>query len=195
MNITDIDDKIIQRSQEQNVNFNDLARKWETAFLEDMENLSVRQPTVLTRVSEHLPEIIEFIERLIEKGIAYTKSGSVYFDTREFKKSHEYAKLSQVQVEDDSADFVLWKASKTNEPFWTSPWGNGRPGWHIECSVMASSILGESMDIHSGGVDLKFPHHDNELAQSEAITIAINGLIISYIQGTYILMALKCPNR
>ncbi|OBA23044.1 cysteinyl-tRNA synthetase [Metschnikowia bicuspidata var. bicuspidata NRRL YB-4993] len=171
--------------------FRKLPAFWENKFNQDMERLNVLPPSVTTRVSEYVPEIIEFVEKIIENGFAYsTPDGSVYFDTVRFENhpDHDYAKLqpwnkgslelindgegslsvSETGAKKNSADFALWKASKQGEPAWESKWGPGRPGWHIECSVMASDILGEKMDIHSGGIDLCFPHHDNELAQSEA---------------------------
>lgn len=171
--------------------FRDLPSFWENKFNQDMNKLNVLPPTITTRVSEFVPEIIEFVDKIVENGYAYaTSDGSVYFDTAKFENSpnHSYAKLqpwnkgdmsliddgegsltsSNQESKKNQADFALWKSSKPGEPFWNSKWGNGRPGWHIECSVMASDILGEVIDIHSGGVDLCFPHHDNELAQSEA---------------------------
>lgn len=170
--------------------FNKLSQHWESEFHKDMDALNVLRPNVLTRVSEYVPEIIAFIERIIENGLAYKSNGSIYFDVAKFDKqeNHYYAKLvpeaygdtsslqegegdlsvSEASEKRSSIDFALWKRSKEGEPWWESPWGNGRPGWHIECSVMASIICGESLDIHTGGVDLKFPHHDNELAQAEA---------------------------
>ena len=168
--------------------FQKLSRCYEEEFHQDMRDLGIVPPDVLTRVSEYVPEIVSFIQALVNKGYAYESKGSVYFNTSHFHASdrHQYAKLmpeaalnlEQLQEGEGeltsgeekraSQDFVLWKASKPGEPFWASPWGEGRPGWHIECSVMATEILGGRMDIHSGGVDLKFPHHDNEIAQTEA---------------------------
>jgi cysteinyl-tRNA synthetase len=191
MNITDIDDKIINRANERAMNFLDLSKQYEQEFMVDMKKLNVILPTAITRVSEYIPEIINFISQIISNGFAYASNGSVYFNTREYRKSksHIYGKLVPENVGNTSVmeegegnassigrsdkldvnDFALWKASKENEPFWASPWGNGRPGWHIECSAMCNSIFPQrTIDIHSGGVDLRFPHHDNEIAQSEA---------------------------
>ncbi|XP_063326337.1 cysteine--tRNA ligase, cytoplasmic isoform X2 [Pelmatolapia mariae] len=172
--------------------FSLLPKYWEEDYHKDMEALNVLPPDVLTRVSEYVPEIVEFVRKIVSNGYGYESNGSVYFDTLKFDSSpqHSYAKLVPEAVGDQKAlqegegdlsisaerlsekksqnDFALWKASKPGEPSWDSPWGKGRPGWHIECSAMAGSILGESMDIHGGGFDLRFPHHDNELAQSEA---------------------------
>ncbi|KAG0655612.1 hypothetical protein C6P46_000780 [Rhodotorula mucilaginosa] len=170
--------------------FRDLAAFWEDSFFKSMSALHIERPTTLTRVSEYIPEIVKFVEGIVERGYAYEGGGSVWFDTVKFEGAkggsdgheewhHSYAKLqpwskgNRELLEDgegkrSSADFALWKSSKPGEPAWDSPWGRGRPGWHIECSVMASDVLGSGMDVHSGGVDLAFPHHDNELAQSEA---------------------------
>uniref|UniRef100_A0A2M4BFA8 Cysteine--tRNA ligase, cytoplasmic n=1 Tax=Anopheles marajoara TaxID=58244 RepID=A0A2M4BFA8_9DIPT len=176
----------------ENAIFETLPRYWEDEFHKDMRALNVLPADVLTRVSEYVPEIVTYIERIIGRGLAYEANGSVYFDVARFdgRPEHHYAKLvpeaygdaRQLQEgEGDLStgedrlgekrspnDFALWKASKAGEPWWNSPWGKGRPGWHIECSAMASAICGDYLDIHTGGVDLKFPHHDNELAQSEA---------------------------
>lgn len=168
--------------------FTDLTRTMEDLFFADMKALNVLPPDVITRVTEFVPHIAKFVERIVDKGFAYEAEGSVYFDIAAFEKAgNSYARLRPESRNDKSlqeegegslsknmggkrgaGDFALWKKSKAGEPYWPSKWGNGRPGWHIECSVMASEVLGSSMDIHSGGVDLAFPHHDNELAQSEA---------------------------
>ncbi|KAK0136729.1 Cysteine--tRNA ligase, cytoplasmic [Merluccius polli] len=172
--------------------FSTLPKYWEGEYHTDMDALNVLPPDVLTRVSEYVPEIVDFVKKIVSNGYGYESNGSVYFDTGKFDASqqHSYGKLVPEAVGDQKAlqegegdlsisadrlsekhsqnDFALWKASKPGEPSWDSPWGKGRPGWHIECSAMAGSILGESMDIHGGGFDLRFPHHDNELAQSEA---------------------------
>jgi len=169
--------------------FRQVPAYWEDKFYEDMAALNVRLPDVQTRVSEYVPEIVEYIQKIIENGYAYEASGSVYFDTGKYDghDGHHYAKLepwskgnqeliddgegslgSKLEGKRSQSDFALWKASKPGEPTWDSPWGRGRPGWHIECSVMAGAVLPENIDIHSGGSDLAFPHHDNEIAQSEA---------------------------
>nr|XP_045010671.1 cysteine--tRNA ligase, cytoplasmic isoform X3 [Jaculus jaculus] len=172
--------------------FSKLPKFWEEEFHKDMEALNVLPPDVLTRVSEYIPEIVNFVQKIVDNGYGYVSNGSVYFDTAKFAASekHSYGKLVPEAVGDQKAlqegegdlsvsadclsekrspnDFALWKASKPGEPSWPCPWGKGRPGWHIECSAMASTLLGASMDIHGGGFDLRFPHHDNELAQSEA---------------------------
>lgn len=170
--------------------FENLTRFWENEFNQDMTALNVQKPDVLTRVTEYVPEIVKFIEKIIANGYGYESNGSVYFDVSKFdsKEQHHYAKLvpeafgDTAQLQEGEGDlsgdkgtekrsqndFALWKNSKAGEPAWSSPWGEGRPGWHIECSAMAAEIFKSDIDIHTGGVDLKFPHHDNELAQSEA---------------------------
>ncbi|PQE21779.1 hypothetical protein CJF30_00010990 [Rutstroemia sp. NJR-2017a BBW] len=168
--------------------FTRVTQYWEEQFMQDMDDLNVMKPDVITRVTTYVPQIATFVEKIIEKGFAYESEGSVYFDIGAFEKAgNPYARLrpesrndKALQEEGEGSlsknlggkrgpgDFALWKKSKSGEPSWPSPWGEGRPGWHIECSVMASDVLGSKMDIHSGGIDLAFPHHDNELAQSEA---------------------------
>jgi len=181
VNITDIDDKIINRANEEHVDFRAITRKYSDAFFEGMEKLGVRPATVHPLATEHIDEMIEMIGRLITKGHAYVVNGDVYFDISTFPG---YGKLSgrdvehmqagaRVDVDDrkkNPLDFALWKASKPEEPSWDSPWGPGRPGWHIECSVMSMRYAGDTLDIHAGGQDLIFPHHENETAQSEAAT-------------------------
>jgi cysteinyl-tRNA synthetase len=181
VNITDIDDKIITRAQESNVAPKNLARKFERIFIEDMETLNATLVNAYPRVSDNIPEIIEIVQGLIEKAYAYQVDGDVYFDVT---KSPSYGKLSHQSLDDlragarvavderkrNPADFAVWKNSKTGEPFWESPFGKGRPGWHIECSALSMKYLSEQFDIHGGGRDLIFPHHENEIAQSEAYT-------------------------
>lgn len=180
-NYTDVDDKIIKRADEEGIPWFKVAEKYIKSYEEDMEALNVKEPTFKPRVTEHIREIIEMIDGLINKGFAYEADGDVYFSVRKFP---EYGKLSKRNLDEllagariepgekkkDPLDFALWKKSKEGEPGWESPWGIGRPGWHIECSVMSMKYLGETMDIHGGGLDLIFPHHENEIAQSEAYT-------------------------
>ena len=180
-NITDIDDKIINRAHEMGISPKEVADRFTQAYLEDSRSLLIKPPTVNPKATEHIPDMIELIKRLIDKGAAYVVDGDVYFDVRSFP---EYGKLSGRSLDDLLAgarvevderkrhpeDFALWKSAKPGEPWWESPWGRGRPGWHIECSVMAMKHLGETIDIHGGGIDLIFPHHENEIAQSETAT-------------------------
>lgn len=183
MNITDIDDKIIYKSIEEGIDFAEFARKWEKDYFKNMELLGVQPPNKLVRVTEHVPEIVTYIEKIISNGFAYHANGSVYFDVGAFTGSgHHYCKLEPTSYNTDnmdlennpdkksSSDFALWKKVKEGEPSWPSPWGQGRPGWHIECSSMVNDAFGSvpTIDLHYGGADLKFPHHDNEIAQSEA---------------------------
>jgi len=180
-NFTDVDDKIIKRANKLNMSSVALADLYIKEFQADMKALHVAEPSFEPRVTEHIPEIIDFVENLIQKGAAYTKEGDVYFSVESFEG---YGKLSGRRLEDMEAgarvdidtrkqnpfDFALWKSAKPGEPYWESPWGRGRPGWHIECSAMSSKFLGRSFDIHGGGKDLVFPHHENEIAQSECAT-------------------------
>ncbi|WP_103896388.1 cysteine--tRNA ligase [Caloramator fervidus] len=178
-NFTDIDDKMIKKANEEGVTVKDIAEKYIQEYYKDADNLKIKRATQNPRATEYINEIIEFVKDLVDKGYAYVVDGDVYFDTTKFK---EYGKLSHQSIEDLEAgarievderkrnpmDFALWKAKKEGEPAWDSPWGPGRPGWHIECSTMACTLLGETIDIHGGGADLIFPHHENEIAQSEA---------------------------
>jgi len=178
-NITDVDDKIINRANEEGVSAAEIASKYTDAFLQGMSALGVRPPTVQPKATETIPEMIEMVELLIARDHAYVVDGDVYFSVRSFS---EYGKLSgrdidemrcgaRVEVDErkrDPLDFALWKAAKPGEPHWPSPWGEGRPGWHLECSVMSHQELGLTFDIHGGASDLIFPHHENEVAQSEA---------------------------
>ncbi|GFR34908.1 cysteine--tRNA ligase [Thermobrachium celere] len=178
-NFTDIDDKMIKRANEEGVTVKDVAEKYIAEYYKDADALNLKRATVNPRATEYIDEIINFVKDLVDKGYAYVVDGDVYFDTTKFK---EYGKLSHQSIEDLEAgarievderkrnpmDFALWKAKKEGEPAWESPWGEGRPGWHIECSTMACTLLGETIDIHGGGADLVFPHHENEIAQSEA---------------------------
>ena len=180
-NLTDIDDKIINRANEQGIDTSELAQKYVDAYFEDSSKLGIRAADVHPRATEHISEIITLIQALIDKQAAYEIDGDVYYRVNHFA---EYGKLSHRKPEDllagarvevderkeDPRDFDLWKKSKAEEPWWDSPWGKGRPGWHIECSAMAMKHLGETIDIHTGGHDLIFPHHENEIAQSEVVT-------------------------
>jgi len=181
VNLTDIEDKIIRRASEEGISAAELAERYIAAYFEDADALGIRRADVYPRATQHVPEMIALIQTLVEKGYAYVVEGSVYYDVSKFS---DYGQLSGKNIEelqagarvevderkDDPLDFVLWKKAKEGEPWWESPWGPGRPGWHIECSAMATKYLGESFDIHAGGVDLIFPHHENEIAQSEAAT-------------------------
>ena len=180
-NFTDVDDKIIKRANELGVSTQEVTEKYIQEFYTDMDDLGVLRPHMEPKVTDHIPDIIELVEKLVERGHAYEVEGDVYFDVRSFP---EYGKLSKRNLDDlksgarvavderkrSPLDFALWKASKPGEPMWDSPWGKGRPGWHIECSTMSMKYLGETFDIHGGGKDLVFPHHENEIAQSEAAT-------------------------
>ena len=181
-NFTDVDDKIIKKAIEEGVTSEEISRRYIAECKKDMEGMNVKPATTHPLATEEIPGMIAMIETLVEKGYAYEKNGTVYFRTRRFK---DYGKLSHKNLDDlrsgersllvsgedekeDPLDFVLWKPKKEGEPFWESPWSEGRPGWHIECSEMSKKYLGEQIDIHAGGEDLIFPHHENEIAQSEA---------------------------
>ena len=182
-NITDIDDKLIKKAQEQGCSMKEVAEKFEAEFIKDSDGLNAKTPTVRPRATEHIEEILDIVKDILDKGYGYVaKNGDVYFRTRAFK---DYGKLSHLNLEElesgnrelrsqmdddlkeDPADFAVWKAAKPGEPAWPSPYGPGRPGWHIECSAMARKHLGKTIDLHCGGQDLIFPHHENEIAQSE----------------------------
>lgn len=181
-NFTDVDDKIINRAREEGITPQAVGEKYIQAYYEDVKELNVSPATVHPRVTETIPEIIEFVQGLIDKGYAYEIDGDVYYSARKFP---DYGKLSKQNIEElesgsrvdvderkkDPLDFALWKAKKADDEMaWSSPWGEGRPGWHIECSAMARKFLGETIDLHTGGQDLQFPHHENEIAQSEGFS-------------------------
>jgi cysteinyl-tRNA synthetase len=182
MNVTDVEDKIILNAAKEYKSIEDYTRGYTKAFFEDAAALRLEQPEHVTPATEHIPEMVQAIEKLAEKGYTYTNDGSTYFRISNFpdygKLSHNDfagiragARVDQDEYDKaDARDFVLWKGRKGDEPFWPAPFGDGRPGWHIECSAMAMAYLGETLDIHAGGVDLVFPHHENEIAQSEGIT-------------------------
>lgn len=181
-NFTDVDDKIIKRANEEGVDASVISERYIAEVKKDMEGLNVREATVHPKATEEIPDMITLVQTLLDKGYAYEVNGTVYFRTRKFQ---EYGKLSHKNLDDlmsgnrslkvsgeeekeDSLDFVLWKPKKEGEPAWDSPWGEGRPGWHLECSCMSKKYIGDVIDIHAGGEDLIFPHHENEIAQSEA---------------------------
>lgn len=180
-NFTDIDDKIINAANSEKVTWDVIANRYIASYFEVMDTLNIRRAQIYPRVSDHIPEIIAMIDTLVDKGFAYPVAGDVYYSVEQFP---QYGKLSGRNLEDMKAgarvdvderkkhpmDFALWKSAKPGEPAWESPWGPGRPGWHIECSVMSYKYLGASFDFHGGGSDLVFPHHENEIAQSEAFT-------------------------
>jgi len=181
MNLTDVDDKIINKANAENITTEDLTERYEAAFMKDIKRFKMKPADVYPKATEHMKEIEEVIEKLEEKGIAYNVDGNVFYDIGKFDG---YGKLSGKNIDDleigarveinaekqNPLDFSVWKKSKEGEPYWESKWGNGRPGWHIECSAMSMKHLGETIDIHAGGNDLIFPHHENEIAQSEAAT-------------------------
>ncbi len=180
-NFTDIDDKLIKKANEEGITVKEVAERYIKEYLTDAEGLGIRPATYHPKATENIDQIIKIVETLVEKGYAYANNGDVYFRSKKFK---EYGKLSHMPLEEldagnridvseqkeDAMDFVLWKSAKPGEPFWQSPWGKGRPGWHIECTAMIQKYLGETIDIHCGGQDLIFPHHENEIAQAECCT-------------------------
>ncbi|WP_018759732.1 cysteine--tRNA ligase [Paenibacillus terrigena] len=180
-NFTDVDDKLIRKAEQLGTTVPEVAERYIQAFNEDIEGLGVRPATMNPRVTENIVEIVEFIQKLVDQDFAYASQGDVYFRTQKFK---DYGKLSHQNIEElqfgirievderkeNAEDFVLWKGAKPGEIYWNSPWGNGRPGWHIECSAMVKRYLGDTLDIHGGGQDLQFPHHECEIAQSESVT-------------------------
>lgn len=180
-NFTDIDDKMIKKSNEENVTVKEIGDKYIEEYYKDADALNIARATVNPRATEYISDIIDFTKELVDKGYAYEVDGDIYFSTKKFPG---YGKLSGQNIEDlqagarinvderkkDSMDFAIWKSQKPGEPAWESPWGMGRPGWHIECSCMVKKLLGDTIDIHAGGMDLSFPHHENEVAQSEALT-------------------------
>lgn len=180
-NFTDVDDKIINRAREEGQTWREVAERYIREFWRDAASLGVQVPDTTPRASEHIPEMIELISLLVEKGYAYVSSGDVYFEVSSFPSYGQLsghaaqelragARVEPGEAKRDPLDFALWKSAKPGEPAWDSPWGPGRPGWHIECSAMSLKYLGTDIDIHGGGADLIFPHHENEIAQSEAAT-------------------------
>ena len=184
-NFTDVDDKMIKAAHEQGITVPELADKYIKAFMEDTNSINIEPATMHPRATENIPEIIDFVQKLIDKGFAYVVDGDVYYRARKFKNygqlsgqsiddlevgASEHVSADEVGKKEDPMDFALWKAAKPGEISWDSPWGAGRPGWHIECSVMSTKYLDNTIDIHAGGQDLEFPHHENEIAQSEAAT-------------------------
>lgn len=180
-NFTDIDDKMINKANEENTTVKEIGDKYIAEYYKDADGLNIKRATTNPRATEYISEIIEFVSGLIEKGYAYEVDGDVYFRTKKFEGYGQLigqnledlrsgARINVDERKEDPVDFAIWKAQKTGEPGWESPWGVGRPGWHIECSCMAKKLLGETIDIHAGGMDLSFPHHENEIAQSEALT-------------------------
>jgi cysteinyl-tRNA synthetase len=209
-NFTDVDDKIINRAKNECLPFNVISDRFIKEYFDDAEKFRIEPADIEPRVTTHIPDIINFIQKLIDAGYAYEADGDVYFSVRKFK---EYGKLSKRSIDEllagariepgekkkDPLDFALWKSAKAGEPYWESPWGKGRPGWHTECCAMIFKHLGETIDIHGGGLDLTFPHHENEIAQAEALTgkpfarywihnglVTVNGQKMSKSLGNYI---------
>ena len=204
-NFTGVDDKIINTANEEGVQWSDICGRYIESYFEVMDKLNVRRVQVYPRVSRHIPDIIGTVQALIDNGYAYVVDGDVYYSVEKFKR---YGCLSgrdlddmlagaRVDVDDrkqNPMDFALWKAAKPGEPAWDSPWGKGRPGWHIECSTMSMKYLGSSFDFHGGGSDLIFPHHENELAQSEGRQGCILSSITGCIMALLLSMKKKCPS-
>jgi cysteinyl-tRNA synthetase len=198
MNFTDIDDKIIKRAKEENVPFGEITRKYEEAFCEDIGKLNILPADFYTRATEYIPQMLVLIQRLLDRGIAYKADDGIYFSVEKFPNYGKLSGLSKgnlkkgARVNDDLydkeawSDFALWKYKKEGEPSWPAPFGEGRPGWHIECSAMSIDKLGEHFDIHCGGVDLLFPHHENEIAQAEAATGA--KFVNVWMEGEHLLV-------
>ena len=198
-NFTDIDDKMIHRAHKEGITVAELAERFIAEYNRDADALGIRRPDFSPRATDHIPEIIATIQRIIDNGHAYESNGDVYFDIKSWPK---YGSLCKQNLEDleagariepgekkkDPLDFALWKAEKPGEPSWPSPWGNGRPGWHIECSAMSSKYLGDNIDIHSGGVDLMFPHHENEAAQSEAASDSGKPFVNYWLHNGFLLI-------
>jgi len=209
-NFTDVDDKIINRAKNECLPFNVISDRYIKEYFDDAEKFRIEPADIEPRVTTHIPDIIDFIQKLIDKGYAYEVDGDVYFSVRKYK---DYGKLSKRSIDElligarieasekkkDPLDFALWKASKAGEPAWDSPWGKGRPGWHTECCAMIFKHLGETIDIHGGGLDLTFPHHENEIAQAESLSekpfarywvhnglVTVNGQKMSKSLGNYI---------
>ena len=196
-NFTDVDDKIINAANAQGLTWKDISDKYIGVYFKSIDALNVRRADIYPRVSEHIPDIISMVAKLIERGYAYPLDGDVYFSVEKFE---DYGKLSGRRLEDMLAgarvevnekkhnpmDFALWKGAKPGEPYWESPWGNGRPGWHIECSVMSLKYLGTTFDMHGGGSDLIFPHHENEIAQSQACCGDMNSFARYWLHNGFI---------
>jgi cysteinyl-tRNA synthetase len=182
MNITDIDDKTIRNSQAEGVSLKEFTDRFTAIFFEDLDFLNIEKTEHYPRATDYIPQMVQFIEGLQKKGIAYESDGSIYFKIASFQPYGQLSNIDPTQIKsglrydtdeyekEDIRDFALWKKAEANEPFWEAPFGKGRPGWHLECSVMSRELLGETIDIHTGGVDLIFPHHENEIAQSEALS-------------------------
>lgn len=197
-NLTDIEDKIVKRAKDLNLTIEEVTQKPTEDFFQDLQKLNITPADVFPKATEHVGKMVKYIEELVQKGLAYEKDGSVYFDISEFP---DYGKLSSIEKKDlktgmrilsdeyekdNVQDFALWKSVETDEFGYDSPWGKGRPGWHIECSVMSQEYLGDTLDIHAGGIDLLFPHHENEIAQAEGKT---GETFVNYfIHGEHILV-------